>query len=62
MTKPKMSLWFFFIAGLFVGVGIFAAVRGRLNAAFLGVAAVFFVLALATRRKETGGPGGSASA
>lgn len=61
MAKPNMSLWFFIIAGLFVGVAVYAAVRGRLNAAFLGVAVVFFVLALASRRK-TGAPPGSAGA
>jgi hypothetical protein len=58
MTKPNtMALGFFVVAGLFLGVAIYGAVRDRLNAAFLAVAVVFFVLGLATSRKGTRPPG-----
>jgi hypothetical protein len=58
VAKPNVvGLGFFLAAGLFVGVAIYGAVRGRLNAAFLALGVVFFVLALASRRKGSGPPG-----
>lgn len=54
-TAKSALLGAWLVAGLFMGVAIYGAVRGRMTAVFLGVAGVLVVLGVAARRKQADG-------
>lgn len=53
MTKPESTaLGMWIVAGLFAGVAIYGATKGRFNAVFLAIAVVFLVIGVAAHRKR----------
>lgn len=54
MTNTRsVAFGMWFVAGLFAGVAIYGAVKGRLNATFIAVAVVFFIVGVAVKGKST---------
>ena len=53
MPKPKSAaLGMWIVAGLFVGVAIYGATKGRFSATLLAVAVVFLLIGVAAHRKQ----------